>query len=199
MKQTPPDLIISGMNLGQNLGVVASTNSGTVSAAHYGLIKNIPAIAVSIGILLDERNATPIPFPSTFKALAPAANFMVRLVEQLQEKSDDGCVLPPRTMLNVNFPVPYDDIKGIKFTQLGQLTFVDVSYMDVYGVVANGGGMVLTMPVFPMGPDPVVNSDTNAFEKGYISITVMDGDMSTLHPPAIGNKLKADLFNLSIR
>ena len=197
MADNPPDLIISGMNFGQNLGLRASTASGTICAAHYGLQKNFPSIAVSVGIDFDEINSTPIPFPSTFEAFPLAAEFIARLVKQLQQTSKDGRIFPPDVMLNINVPIPYSDINGILFTRFGKLTFVDVAYLDVYGVIPYGGGMVLTIIDFPVSPDPVANSDFDAHAGGYISITVMDGDMSTLHPPAIRNKVMNRLSDLS--
>jgi 5'/3'-nucleotidase SurE len=198
MADNPPDLIISGMNFGQNLGLRASTGSGTVSAAHIGLQRGFPAIACSLGILIEEMNETPIPFPSTFASIAPAAQFMAQLVDQLQISSKNGRLLPPDTMLAVNFPVPYDDINGVRFTRLGKLTLADVAFADPDNVIPYGGGMVQAYGVFYEGPDPVPNSDTNALWDNYISITVMDGDMSTPHPPSVTNKVKQRLKNLSI-
>lgn len=197
MADNPPDLIISGMNFGQNMGLRASTASGTVNAAHIGLQRGIPAIACSLGVLIEEMNETPIPFPSTFASIAPAAQFMAQLVDQLQMTSQDGRLLYPDTMLNVNIPVPYDNIKGIKFTRLGKLTFADAAYADPNNVIPNGGGLVQAYGVFFEGPDPVPNSDTNAFWGDYIAITVMDGDMSTPHPPSVRNKVKQRLSFLS--
>jgi 5'/3'-nucleotidase SurE len=198
MADNPPDLVISGINFGQNLGVKASTASGTVSAAHMAMQKGVPAIACNLGLLLEEMNETPIPFPSTFASIAPAAQFMARLVQELQISGKDGRLLPPGVMLNINFPVPYGDINGIRFTRLGQLTFFDVTFIDPYNVIPNGGGMVMAYPIFHTGPDPVVNSDTNAYWANYISITVMDGDMSTPYPPSVTNKVKQRLNGLSL-
>lgn len=198
MADNPPDLIISGMNFGQNLGLRASTASGTVNAAHIGLQRGYPAIACSLGILIEEMNTTPIPFPSTFASIAPAAQFMAQLVDQLQMNSIDGRLLPPDTMLSVNFPVPYDAINGIRFTRLGKLTLADVAFADPDNVIPNGGGLVQLYGVFYQAPDPVPNSDTNALWDNYISINVMDGDMSTLHPPSVTNKVKQRLNGLSL-
>lgn len=190
----PPDLIISGLNFGQNLAQPASSGSGTMGAALVGVYKNIPTIATSVGIRLEEINSTPIPFPSTFAAFLPAADFIVRLIEQLQEKAHDGAVLPPRVMLNVCFPVPYDQINGVKITELGQLSQVDLVFQDIFGVIPNGGGPVLVYYTLVPGPDPVINSDINAFDEGFISITIMDGDMTAGTPTF--NRLKHRLFGL---
>jgi 5'-nucleotidase len=190
----PPDLIISGLNFGQNLSQPASNGSGTIGAALVGVYKNIPTIAASVGILLEEITSTPIPFPSTFAALAPSADFIVRLIGQLQQNAPDGTILPPRVMLNVCFPVPYDQINGVKITKLGQLSQVDLVFQDIFGVIPNGGGPVLVNYTLVQGPDPVINSDINAFAEGFISITIMDGDMTADTPTF--NRLKHRLFDL---
>jgi 5'/3'-nucleotidase SurE len=78
MKQNPPDLLISGLNFGQNLGQSGSIISGTVCAALMGLYKNVPAIACSIGIDISEYNATPYPFISTIMAFASGAKLRFR-------------------------------------------------------------------------------------------------------------------------
>jgi 5'/3'-nucleotidase SurE len=199
MADNPPDLIISGMNFGQNLGLRASTGSGTVSAAHMGLQRGFPAIACSLGILIEEQGATPYPFPSTLASITPAAGFMARLVGQLPSIWRDGRLLPPGIMLAVNFPVPYDMIKGIRCTRLGKLTLVDIAAADPNHVISNGGGLVQAFPVFYGPPDPVPDSDTNALWDNYISITVMDGDMSLNDsiPPGT-NKLKRRLADIRI-
>lgn len=199
MADNPPDLIISGMNYGQNLGLRASTGSGTVSAAHMGLQKGIPSISCSLGVLVEEMTATPIPFPSTFASITQACQFMVQLVAELQMSSTDGKILPPDTMLNVNIPVPYDNIRGVKFTRLGKLTFADIAYIDPNNVIPNGGGLVQAYPVFYGSPDPVFNSDTNAYWDNYISITIMDGDMSAQHPTPLNiNNIRQRLNHLTV-
>jgi len=192
----PPDLIISGMNIGQNLGQPDSNGSGTIGAALVGLYKNIPTIAVSVGILFDEINSTPVPFPSTFAAFPASANFVVNLIEQLQQTAPGDMVLPPRVMLNVCVPVPYEQIKGVKITKLGHLPLVEVVMEDVLGVIPNGGGPVLVNYKLIQGPDPVINSAFNAHEEGFISITIMDGDLTAQTPTF--NNLKHRLFKLPL-
>jgi 5'/3'-nucleotidase SurE len=190
----PPDLIISGMNFGQNLGQPASNASGTIGAALVGTYKNVPAIAVSVGILVDEMDSTPVPFPSTFAAFTPAANFIVNLIEQLKQTAHNGQLLPPRVMLNLNFPVPYDQINGVKITKLGQLTMADLVFQDIMGVIPNGGGPVLVNFQLPQGQDPVSRSDFNAHQEGYISISILDGDMTAR--TSTFNRLKHRLFKI---
>jgi 5'/3'-nucleotidase SurE len=199
MANNPPDLIISGMNFGPNLGLRASTASGTVNAAHIGLQKGFPAIACSLGIIFEEQEATPYPFPSTMASIAPAAQFMARLVDILQSSRKYNRLLPPGIMLSVNFPVPYDDIKGIRFTRLGKYTLADAAFVDTNNVIPNGGGLVQAYGVFYGPPDPVPDSDTNALWDNYISITIMNGDMSAIDSLPMGiNRLKRHLEDIRI-
>lgn len=174
----PPDLIVSGMNFGQNLAQTGTQASGTVNAALAGLHAGIPAIAVSVGLDFSEARETPIPFPSTFAAFGPAADFTARLIERLQVSARRGDLLPYRTMLNVNVPVPYDEIVGVRNTALAQDGNFKFVYQDLFGAIAAGGGPVLLNVEFPPGPDPVRNSDTDAYRDGMISVGLLNGDMS---------------------
>ncbi|MDA8334911.1 MAG: 5'/3'-nucleotidase SurE [Peptococcaceae bacterium] len=101
----PPDLVISGINLGPNLGTDV-LYSGTVSAAFEGLINGFTAIAVSLAVYgeADYR---------------PAAAFLRDFLPQALRMT-----LPPCTMLNINVPpgVP----RGIRIARLGRRRYVNV-------------------------------------------------------------------------
>jgi 5'-nucleotidase len=92
-----PELIVSGINHGSNLGDDI-TYSGTVAAALEGIILGVPAIAVS-----QQADRGQMDFragrswePSDFQQ---AADFAARIVEELEEVP-----MPPSTLLNVNCP-----------------------------------------------------------------------------------------------
>lgn len=96
-----PDLIVSGINAGPNLGADV-LYSGTVSAAMEGALLSIPSVAVSMG----ERS------PAHYE---DAAEFICELVKLLPSAK-----LPPKTCLNVNIPdVSEADIAGVAVTELG--------------------------------------------------------------------------------
>ncbi|MBI4378931.1 MAG: 5'/3'-nucleotidase SurE [Nitrospinae bacterium] len=99
--KTPPDLVISGINLGANI----ATNviySGTISAATEGTILGIPSIAVSLATFVNPD-------------FTAAASFAKRLALSIYEKN-----LPDGTLLNVNIPnLPEEKIKGVVFTRQG--------------------------------------------------------------------------------
>lgn len=105
---SPPELVLSGINQGANLGTEI-LYSGTVSAAMEGLIEGIPSVAFSLASYSDKN-------------FQPAANFAKILVEQLSRKS-----LLDSILLNVNIPaVESSQIKGVKFTRQGVRRYVDV-------------------------------------------------------------------------
>ncbi|MEQ8661292.1 MAG: 5'/3'-nucleotidase SurE, partial [Gammaproteobacteria bacterium] len=97
-----PDLVVSGANLGQNLGNNVML-SGTVGAAMMAVLQGVPAIAVSVGLDLAEAGAEPR-FASTLAAFPGAAAFTARLVGALAARPAGTPLLPPRTVLNVNYP-----------------------------------------------------------------------------------------------
>jgi broad specificity polyphosphatase/5'/3'-nucleotidase SurE len=66
----------------------------------------VPAIAVSVGINPAEQDQSPIPFPSTFKAFAGAAELTSTLISDLQKnRSGEDGLLPVGTILNINYPL----------------------------------------------------------------------------------------------
>ncbi|MDH7499300.1 MAG: 5'/3'-nucleotidase SurE [candidate division NC10 bacterium] len=97
-----PDLVVTGINMGQNLGDDI-TYSGTVSAAMEAALLRIPSFAVS---LVADGNFQ----------FQTAARFSAGLAQLLLRRG-----LPPYTLLNVNVPnVIPEQIKGVKITTLGK-------------------------------------------------------------------------------
>jgi 5'-nucleotidase len=102
-----PDLVVSGINLGPNLGYDIFY-SGTVAAAVEGVINGIPAIALS----LDSFEPVDYTGPTSFAA---------RLVSYVAQHG-----LPADMLLNVNFPaVPWAEVKGVTITRLGRRVYRD--------------------------------------------------------------------------
>jgi 5'-nucleotidase len=100
-----PDVVVSGINQGPNLGTDV-LYSGTVSAAIEGALHGFPAIAVSLATWQ----------PSDF---GPAARFTARLVQNMA-----GRKLPANTLLNVNVPaLPEDELGGVEITKLGVIQY----------------------------------------------------------------------------
>lgn len=144
-----PDLIISGINRGGNLGDDVHY-SGTVSAALEGAIAGFPAIAISL-VARDRF------------LFAPAANFAVKIAKKVYKEG-----LPKGVVLNVNVPnLPENQMKGAIVTKLGKRNYGDiiVEKMDPRG-----------RPYYWIGGDEngyenIPGSDCNAILEGKISVT----------------------------
>lgn len=154
--ESEPDIVISGINDGANMGDDV-LYSGTVAAAMEGRFLGLPAIAVSMG------SYTPEYFDSAAKAI-------VQIVEQLEQEP-----LKQDSILNVNVPdLPWNDINGIKATRLGNRHKSEgvIKQIDPRGE-----------PVYWVGPpgktqDAGEGTDFHAIEHGFISITPLQIDLT---------------------
>jgi len=104
MQDRPPDLVVSGVNRGGNLGEDV-TYSGTVAAAMEGTLLGIPSVAVS-QVYLDGR---PVKW-------ATAEKWLGRIMKRLT-----GAAWPPGVLMNVNLPdVAARKVTGIEITRQGR-------------------------------------------------------------------------------
>ncbi|MBN9123267.1 MAG: 5'/3'-nucleotidase SurE [Nitrosospira sp. 56-18] len=102
MLDTLPDMVVSGINDGANMGD-DTIYSGTVAAATEGFLLGIPAIAISLARFSEGNFST-------------AARIAAELVQRYQRDKLHGTVL-----LNVNVPdVPYEELQGMEVTRLGR-------------------------------------------------------------------------------
>jgi len=145
-----PDVVVSGINKGENTGVI-TFSSGTVSCAREAAYRNIPGIAVSLeeGPQMDY---------------AAAAEFAARLLLEVRKKG-----LPAGTYLNVNFPArPADKIKGVLVTRQ------DTRPPDEhYAKKTSPEGKEEYWSIYRPMTGGKEDSDTWAFTQGYVSITPM--------------------------
>ena len=155
-----PDIVVSGINKGENTGVV-TFSSGTLSCAREAAYRDIPAIAASLeeGPQMDY---------------AAAAEFTARLLLEVRKRG-----LPRGTYLNVNFPArPSDQIKGVLVTRQ------DTRPADEhYAPKAGPDGKTEYWSVYRPLTGGATGCDTWALTQGYISITPMSIDQtpSDLH------------------
>jgi 5'-nucleotidase len=151
-----PDLVISGINKGPNLGDDI-IYSGTVSAALEAALLGIPAIAVSL-----------VSFESLkFDA---AAEFAAVLVQRLKERG-----ITPQMLLNVNVPaVPREDIKGWRFTRQGKRHYSE----NIVERVDPRGKKYYWIGGDDLGFDQDAGTDCMAVHEGYISVTPLQVDMT---------------------
>ena len=166
MKDNRPDLVLSGVNRGNN----AAENvmySGTVGGAMEAALQGLPAIAMSQ--FYGEGNRD---LDNPFEAAAETGAGLVRKL------LDDGLWddAPYRLFYNVNFPpVPASDVKGIRVTSQGRREGTNFSVkphvsptMRTFLWVTGGQQHIMTDP----GTDAAANLD------GYISVTPCRADLT---------------------
>ena len=145
----PVDLVISGINGGQNMGEDI-LYSGTVAAALEAMFLGFKAISVSLAAYVDQKFET-------------AANCMNKMLENGLHKLIDN-----NEVFNINIPnVEIEDIKGIKITQVGHRKYQDFvkEQTDPRGrkIYWIGGAKPLW--------SKEGNTDFKAISENYISIT----------------------------
>jgi 5'-nucleotidase len=161
-----PDVIVSGINHGSNLGDDI-TYSGTVAAALEGVVLGIPGIAVSQQSLAREMDFR---LGERFDFGAAAA-FVGRLVEQL-----DDVPLPEGTLLNVN--VPGTDPTGVEVARLGKRI-----YRDELQVVDEEEGGRRRIRMYGDSPvhDDERGTDLAAVSAGRVAVTPLHFDLTAEH------------------
>ena len=114
-KDNKPNLIVSGINKGGNIGDDV-TYSGTVAVAMEGIIYGIPSIAVSLVTKFTTSHPNP---EKEILHFDTAGKFVTKLIKTL-----DLTKFPKNTLLNINVPnLPYEKLKGISFSTLGNRTY----------------------------------------------------------------------------
>lgn len=145
------DMIISGINRGENLGTDV-LYSGTVSAAAEGALTGVKSIAIS---MVKEKD-------KEFK-FETASEFVVKYIEEI--KNID---FPKESLININVPnLDYKDLKGFKYTKQGDRKYKDnfIERIDPQG----NKYYWLGGEVFELENDK--NADFNVVKEGYVSIT----------------------------
>lgn len=154
LKDRRPDIVVSGVNFGPNLGDDV-TYSGTISAAFEGSLLGIPSIAFSS--LVGEGF-------SFDRAAQFAADFTSVVLEEAERD--------PTVILNVNFPV--GQFKGVRVTKLGKRSYTEgvIERLDPRG-----------KKYYWIGGEPPVwhpgeGTDFEAIDQGYVSITPLHLDLT---------------------
>lgn len=149
-----PEMVVSGINLGANLGDDV-LYSGTVAAALEGRFLDKPAFAFS----LLSRQTDNLP------AAAQIARRLVAMHDQLD--------LPPRTVLNVNIPnLPLERIRGIQLTRLGHRARAAAPVKSVNPRGKEGYWIAVAGDAEDGGP----GTDFHSVMQGYVSITPLQLD-----------------------
>ena len=158
-----PQMVISGINLGANVGI-SVVYSGTVAAAAEGAILEVPSMAVSLDASANPRWDT-------------AARVARKLAGQLLRNG-----LPRATMLNVNVPnLPLNKIKGMKLTRVGRSRFAEIFHRRV---MPRGGnyywldGELEPLEDINRPRLTGVETDIEALKKGFVAVTPISFDLT---------------------
>ena len=157
----PPDLLLSGINKGQNLAEDI-TYSGTVAAAIEGTILGVPSFALSQAYAFAPDTHPPY---ETAEALAPD------LLRRLLEVS-----LPAGTLLNINFPnrAP-DDVEGVRVTRQGRR---NVDFLAIDERRDGRGNPYYWLAYNGQNPRPDAGTDLETVRAGHVSVTPLSIDMT---------------------
>jgi 5'-nucleotidase len=154
--ETPPDLVLSGINLGANTGI-SVLYSGTVSAATEATILGIPSIAVSLCTFTDP--------------LWDTAETIARNVFKYALESK----MPSDALLNVNIPnLPLEEIKGTQIVPVARSRFNEIFHKrtDPRGNLyywLDGELEIL---------EDRKETDAHALNEGYVTITPISFDLT---------------------
>jgi len=157
-----PDLIVSGINHGANLGDDI-TYSGTVAAAFEGIVLGIPAVAVS-----QQSAGGGMGYVSGRFEFGVASRFTGSLVRHLLEAR-----MPEATLINVNCPA--GEPEGIEVTRLGKRI-----YNDELKLVGEDGEKRRRYEIYGWKPgyEEIDGTDLNAVASKRISVTPIHFDLT---------------------
>lgn len=161
----PPDVVVSGANLGLNLGDDV-TYSGTVAAAFEGVVLGIPAIAVS----QQSREMEMDYGPRRDYDFDLAARFTASLVRELGEHP-----LPEGTLLNIN--VPGGEPEGVEVTRLGKRLYRDELEL-VDGSDPGSGRRTYRIYGYEPGLDDEPGTDVGAIARSRLTVTPLHLDLT---------------------
>jgi 5'/3'-nucleotidase len=157
-----PDLIVSGINHGANLGDDI-TYSGTVAAAFEGIVLGIPAVAIS-----QQSSGGGMGYVSGRFEFGVAAAFLSQLVAKLVAEP-----MPPETLVNVNCPA--GEPAGVEVTKLGKRV-----YNDELKLVSEDEGGRRHYEIYGWQPgfEETEGTDLLAVSEGRIAVTPIHFDLT---------------------
>jgi len=168
MKDNPPDLILSGVNRGANLGEDV-TYSGTVSAAMEGALAGIRSIALSQSYAREGMGDL-VPF-------AAAEAWAERTLRPLLDTP-----MAPRTLVNINFPaLAPEEVKGIRIVRQG---LRDYGRLRIVQRTDPRGYNYYWFGLGPMIHTPGHATDLEAIADGFVAVTPLHLDLT--HENSLG-------------
>ncbi len=165
----PPHVVVSGINMGANVGVNV-IYSGTVSAATEAAVMGVPGIAVSIDSF-DTRD------------FSAATEFILALLKTIEREG-----FPPGVALNVNVPnIPADEVRGVRITHQGRMRCIES--FDRRRDPRNHVYYWLQNTSICRDANP--SADSRALEEKHISLTPIHFDLT--HFPTLETLKKWDI------
>ncbi|MBL79853.1 MAG: 5'/3'-nucleotidase SurE [Nitrosomonadaceae bacterium] len=156
MLDTLPDMVISGINNGANMGD-DTIYSGTLAAATEGFLLGIPSLAVSLANVSDENFST-------------AAFVTVDIVNRFRKNNFHEPIL-----LNINVPdISYNNLQGIAVTRLGRRHKAE----PVIKSESPRGDIVYWVGAAGAVQDASENTDFHAIQQNRVSITPLQIDLT---------------------
>lgn len=151
-----PDMVVSGINLGANMGD-DTLYSGTVAAATEGYLLGVPSIAISLNSYEGKHFDT-------------AGRVACELVQRFNETPFAEPIL-----LNVNVPdIPYEQLRGIQVTRLGRRHKAEPAVKSV----TPRGETVYWIGAAGPAADAGEGTDFHAVEHGWVSVTPLQIDLT---------------------
>lgn len=151
-----PDMVISGINLGANMGD-DTIYSGTVAAAMEGYLLGVPSFAVSLTSFAGQH-------------FAAAARVVREVVERFNSRPFDAPVL-----LNINVPdLPYEALRGTRVTRLGRRHKAEPAVRHV----SPRGDTVYWVGAAGAAADAGEGTDFHAVDNHCVSITPLQIDLT---------------------
>lgn len=155
-----PDLVVSGINKGENLSSDC-IYSGTVGAAMEGMMMGVPSMAVSYCSYTDESFET-------------SARVALELIPYLMKEENRNAFV-----LNVNVPpLQKEEIKGVRATKLDGYK---VYHKKIERIPCEDGSFILHCPKQPglaAGLSDRLDADITAVRNGFVSVTPLFADMA---------------------
>ena len=151
-----PDMVVSGINLGANMGD-DTIYSGTVAAATEGYLLGVPSVAISLASFAGKNFVT-----------------AGRMARELVERFSKTPFAEP-VLLNVNVPdVPYDELRGIQVTRLGRRHEAEPAVKSV----SPRGETLYWIGAAGPAADAGEGTDFHAVEHGWVSVTPLQIDLT---------------------
>ncbi|WP_254528441.1 5'/3'-nucleotidase SurE [Natrinema gelatinilyticum] len=170
-----PDLVVAGCNRGANLGEYVLGRSGTISAAVEAAFFDVPSIATSLYVPVDDTPFTAV------DVTADDYTEATRVTTYLADRALEAGVFDHAAYLNVNVPLPDSEPAPIEITRPSKRYDMDAE--------RDGGHVSLHDRVWDdMDPDSIpdpVGTDRRAIVEGRISVSPLTAPHSTNHHEAL--------------